>query len=156
MNWLSFLIYVFTNGITPGPNNIMSMNGGTQVGFRRTFPFNCGILVGVFIIMTLCLIFSSILYQLIPSIRFPMKIAGVLYLLFLAWKTLRHKANLERKDSRGSFFSGIFLQFLNVKLIIHGITAMSLFILPVYTDLFILISFALLLAFSAFSCTLCY
>jgi threonine/homoserine/homoserine lactone efflux protein len=149
-------MYVFMNGITPGPNNIMSMNGGTRIGFRRTFPFNCGVLVGVFIIMALCLLFSSVLYQLIPRIRFPMKIAGALYMLFLAWKTVQHKVNPIEKEATGSFFSGVFLQFLNVKLIVHGITVMSSFILPVYCDMLILAGFALLLAFSAFACTLCW
>jgi threonine/homoserine/homoserine lactone efflux protein len=61
--WLSFLPYIFIVAYTPGPNNIMSMNNAKNVGFKKGIVFNFGIFAGFFVVMLLCLVFSTYLYQ---------------------------------------------------------------------------------------------
>ena len=80
--WISFLSYIVIMAYTPGPNNIMSMNAAKNAGFKKSIPFNAGIFTGIFIVMILCLIFSNILYSIIPKIQLPMKIFGAAYMFF--------------------------------------------------------------------------
>ena len=155
--WTTFLPFAFVVAITPGPNNIMSMNNAAQKGFRRALPFNFGILAGFFFVMILCTVFSSLLFTLIPRIQLPMKILGAAYMLYLALKIiLSSKKRKAVKDSGGSFIAGAVLQLVNPKIIIFGITAISSFILPWYTSIPILLFFAFLIAFIGFSATLCW
>ncbi|MDR3240039.1 MAG: LysE family transporter [Clostridiales bacterium] len=72
---------------TPGPNNIMSMNNAKNVGFKKSIPFNLGIFTGFSVVMILCLIFSTVLYTIIPKIQLPMKILGAAYMVYLIKKS---------------------------------------------------------------------
>jgi len=152
--WTAFLPYILIVAYTPGPNNIMSMNNAAHKGFRRALPFNFGILSGFFLVMLLCTVFSTLLFTLIPRIQIVMKILGAAYMLYLALVTLLPSIKHNVKESNGSFLTGAALQFINVKIMIYGITAMSSFILPRYTSLPVLVCFALLLALNGFIATL--
>ena len=154
--WAAFLSYIFIMAITPGPNNIMSMNNAAQKGMRKALPFNFGVLTGIFIVVLLCAVFSSLLFALIPRIQFPMKILGAAYMLYLALKPLLPSKKKKIRNSSGSYIAGTVLQLINPKLMIYGITAMTSFILPWYTSVPILICFAFLLAFAGFISTLCW
>ena len=154
--WISFLSYIVIVAYTPGPNNIMSMNTAKNIGFKKSIPFNLGIFTGIFIVMILCLIFSNILYSIIPKIQLPMKIFGAAYMVFLIIKTIIPQKEHAIKNNSGTFILGTLLQLINPKLIIYGITAMSSFIIPYYTETPIFILFALLLAFVGVTGTLCW
>ena len=154
--WAAFLSYIFIMTITPGPNNIMAMNNAAKKGLRKALPFNFGVLTGVFIVLILCIIFSSLLYTLIPRIQFPMKVLGAVYILYLALKPLLPSGKKNVRDSSGSYIAGTVIQLINPKLIIYGITAMSSFILPWFSSVPILICFAFLLAVTGFIMTLCW
>jgi threonine/homoserine/homoserine lactone efflux protein len=141
---------------TPGPNNIMSMNNAKNVGFKKGIVFNFGIFTGFFIVMVLCLFFSTALYIVVPKIQLPMKILGAAYMVYLIVKTIIPSKKKEIKENNGSFIVGAFLQFINIKIIIYGITAFSSFILPYYSSIPILIFFAFLLTFVGFSGSICW
>ncbi len=156
-NLYSFLAYIFVTAYTPGPNNIMSMSNAIKSGFRKSLPFNLGIFVGFSIVMGFCTLFSATLYQVLPSIKPVMLILGAAYILYLAWKTFKSSGDIEISDSHShSFMQGLFLQFINPKIIIYGITSMSTYILPHFESVPILIGFAILLAFVGFTGTLCW
>jgi threonine/homoserine/homoserine lactone efflux protein len=154
--WQAFLTYIIIVAITPGPNNIMSMNNAIQKGFRKAIPFNLGIFAGFIFVLILCTVFSSLLFAVIPRIQFPMKVLGASYMIYLAVKPFLLSKKREAKDSNGSFFIGAALQLINPKLMIYGITAISSFILPWYTDIPILAFFIFLLSFVGFACTICW
>jgi threonine/homoserine/homoserine lactone efflux protein len=141
---------------TPGPNNIMSMNNAKNAGFRRGIIFSLGISAGIFLVMILCLLFSTVLYTVVPKIQLPMKILGAAYMVFLIIKTLVPAKEHEIKNSNGSFLMGALLQFINPKIMIYGITAMSSFILPFYKEIPVLLLFAFLLSFMGFTATICW
>lgn len=50
MDIVNFLIYLWVTAITPGPNNIMSMNFGTRLGFKKSLPFNLGVFASVLLL----------------------------------------------------------------------------------------------------------
>ena len=81
-----------------------------------------------------------------------MQVIGASYMLFLAWKTWKSSSEIELEETKGpSFTSGFNLQFVNPKLYIYAVTAMSTFILPHFNSTSVLIGFALFLAFVGFS-----
>jgi len=154
--WISFLSYIIIMAYTPGPNNIMSMNNAKNVGFKKSMVFNLGIFTGFLIVMILCLIFSTILFVAVPRIHFPMKILGASYMLYLIIKTIVPQKEHEIKNNNGSFIIGLFLQLINPKLIIYGITAMSSYILPYYNEIPVLLLFSFLLSFMGFTSVICW
>lgn len=156
-SWLNFLSYAVVTAVTPGPNNIMSMSNAGRLGFRKSFPFNLGIWAGFSIVMLICTFFCSMLSEIIPKIKTPMLIIGALYMLWLAWKTLKSSSVIEDNNSQSSFISGALLQFINPKIYIYCIVSMEAYILPHYQGKWVtLIFFALLLAFIGFVFTLCW
>lgn len=154
-NWVNFITYVLITAITPGPNNIMSMTCGGQLGFKRAFPFNLGVWAGFSVVMLLCAAFCSALSSFIPKIKPIMLVIGAAYMLWLAWKTWRSKPEIEENHAGRGFSSGLALQFVNVKIYLYGILSMEAYILPVYDgQLLIVAAFALFLATAGFLCTL--
>ena len=152
--WFSFLSYIIIMAITPGPNNIMSMNNAKNAGFKKGVKFNFGILTGLFVVMILCLIFSAFLYSLVPKIQFPMKVVGAAYMAYLIFIILVPSKKQKDKSSNGSYLMGALLQLINPKIMMYGLTSMSTFILPYYSRILIQIFFAFLLASVGFIFTL--
>jgi threonine/homoserine/homoserine lactone efflux protein len=153
----SFLSYLFITAYTPGPNNIMSMGHASRLGFRKSFPFNLGILFGFAIVMTLCTVFSAGLYALIPKIKPIMLFLGAAYMIYLAWKIWKSDPDLHGGEEKSSsFLSGCLLQFMNPKIMVYGITSMSSYILPFYRSPLALAGFVLLLSLIGFSGTVCW
>ncbi len=141
-----FLIYCFITAYTPGPNNLLSMSYAAKLGFRRSVRFNFGVTAGFLAVMSMCMIFSSTLYAVLPKVRIIMQVLGTVYLLYLAWKVLKSTGDMEVENkNEASFLSGMLLQFMNPKIYIYAITTMSLYILPVYHSVWALAGFTLLL-----------
>lgn len=142
-----FLIYCFITAYTPGANNLLSMSNAIRLGFRRSIHFNLGILAGFAVVMSVCTAFSATLYSVLPKVKIVMQILGAAYMLYLAWKVWNSSSELSadgRKEA--SFLSGMILQFVNPKIYIYAITAMSLYILPVYHSTTALIGFTAILS----------
>lgn len=142
-----FVIYCFITAYTPGANNLLSMSHAMRLGFRRSIRFNFGILAGFFIVMTVCSTFSATLYSLLPRVKIVMQVLGAVYMLYLAYKVWKSSSDLKMEDrNEASFLSGMLLQFVNPKIYIYAITAMSLYILPVYHSFWALAGFTIILA----------
>ncbi|MCQ2770861.1 MAG: LysE family transporter [Clostridia bacterium] len=130
---VDFLIYCFLCAYTPGANNILSMSNSARLGFKKSVSFNFGITVGFAIVMTACSLFTTTLYSLIPKIEIVIEIIGAIYMLWLAWKIFRSGDNISSDDNNKiGFLSGMLLQFMNPKIYVYSITAMSIYVLPVY------------------------
>lgn len=158
MNFAAFISYTFLTAYTPGPNNIMSMTNAGKYGFKKSFPFNLGIWAGFMIVMSCCAVFTTLLYDLIPTIKPFMLCIGAAYILWLAWTIWRDKPH---KDSQkitktNTFAVGMIMQFVNVKVIIYGITALSSFVLPHYDGIFPVLLAVIYLATLGFSGTCCW
>lgn len=158
MNYAAFLSYILLTAFTPGPNNIMAMSNASKYGFKKGFRFNIGVLLGFLIIMTACAVFTSLLYGLIPRIEPVMLCIGAAYILWLAWSVWRDRPHESKNRAMQtcSIMSGMVLQFINVKVILYGITGMSTFILPYYKGFFALLPFVFLMSFVGFAGTCCW
>lgn len=158
MNLSAFFSYTFLTAYTPGPNNIMAMTNGSRDGFKHSLPFIFGIFSGFIIVMTACAAFTSLLYEFIPTIRPAMVWLGAAYILWLAWTIWRDKSSKNKNGvaQTNSFLSGMLLQFVNVKIILYGITAMSSYVLPNYHGALKIEFFALLLTLIGTSGCICW
>ena len=123
------------------------MSNAIRLGLRRSIRFNLGILAGFAIVMSVCTAFSATLYSFLPKVKIVMQILGAAYMLYLAWKVWKSSSELSTSgDQEASFLSGMVLQFANPKIYIYAITAMSLYILPVYHSSAALIGFTVILS----------
>lgn len=150
-DWPSFITYTLITGGTPGPNNIMSMSNASRLGFRKSLPFNFGILAGFCITVVACTLLSQALHSFIPKIKMPMLILGSIYMLYLAWHTYKSSGDITENHAKSGFLSGLLLQFINPKLYLSCIISLEAYILPVYQENTpMLMVFALLIAFTGF------
>jgi len=153
MNIIPLVTYAIIASFTPGPNNIISMTHARNQGFRNTLPFISGVAAGCLLIMFLSSYFNLILHQYIPRITPVLNLLGCVYMLYLAFKIMRSKPAdaQENKVNHYSFLFGFTLQFINPKVILYGLTAISVFVLPLGQSHVQLIAFSLLLTFIGIS-----
>lgn len=158
MNFAAFYSYVFLSAYTPGPNNIMSMTNAGKYGLKKAFPFNLGILIGFLAVMSCCAAFCALLYDFIPAVQPVMLWVGAAYILWLAWTVWRDKPHEEKRGAArpNSLMAGLLLQFVNVKVILYGITVMSSFVLPNYHSFAAVAGYVVLLSLIGFSGTCCW
>jgi threonine/homoserine/homoserine lactone efflux protein len=152
---ISFLIYAFVVAITPGPNNIISMNNARSMGVKRNLPLSIGIFIGYAIIMCLCFFFSRFLFAWLPQIALPMRVAGAAYMLFIIVRIWLPAKRSGARASGGNFFVGVFLGLINPKFVVFGITATSSYILRLDSSVPRAL-FALTPAFIASGATVCW
>jgi cysteine/O-acetylserine efflux protein len=153
MNLTAFLTFTLLTAFTPGPNNILAMSNTSKFGLKKSIKLIQGIFAGFLSVMVLCSFFSVILVNIIPMIKPAMTYIGVGYILWLAWHVVNSKSqsnegNIEKADR---FITGFILQFVNVKIILYGITAISTFIIPFYSSFLSIGAFTLLI--TVFGCS---
>lgn len=152
--WFSFLIYTVLTALLPGPNNILALNSTMTIGYKRSRSLLIGIYSGFTLIMLLSAILSNVAVHYFANLLEYLKYFGAIYLLFLAWSVIKSKSvDIEnskidsREDSyKSDFWKGFFLQLINVKIIIYGITAFSSFVFPHFNDIKITLIFVVFLA----------
>jgi threonine/homoserine/homoserine lactone efflux protein len=109
--------------------------------------------------MSLCAVFTSALFQYIPAVTPVMKCIGALYILSLAISVFRDKpAKSDAKQylKPESPITGIIMQFVNIKVIMYGITALSSFVLPYSQSLTVIVIIVIILSLTGFLGTCCW
>ncbi|MGD0030694.1 LysE family transporter [Paenibacillus illinoisensis] len=129
---IPLLTYAIVASFTPGPNNIIAMTQARHRGFAKTLPFVGGVAAGCLLIMFLSSYFNLVLHQYIPRIRPVLNVLGCVYLIYLAFKIMRSTSSqqVDTRTNPYSFWFGFTLQFMNPKVILYGLTAISVFVLP--------------------------
>src|SRR5215475_1239009 len=89
VNLGALLTFVFITTFTPGPNNISSSSMGILYGYRKSLRYLLGITLGFFLIMVSSALISRTLYTLFPWLETVMRVIGAVYILWLAYKTLK-------------------------------------------------------------------
>ena len=85
----NYLLYVGLYAVavaTPGPGVIANVARAQGSGFKSVLPGVLGIMVGDLILMTLSAFGLALVAQVMGHLFLAVKIAGGLYLFFLAWK----------------------------------------------------------------------
>ncbi len=114
---IPLVLFAFIGSFTPGPNNLMVTASGTSFGFRRTIPHIFGVLVGFSGMILAFGLGLGQIFQAYPIIHQWLRIAGALYLLYLAWRIAR-AGDLTAGDTVQrplSVLEAALFQFLNPK-----------------------------------------
>lgn len=136
---LSALLTVWS----PGPNNILLLSSASKYGVRGNLRFMVGIWSGSLTLMCLSGLFCGTLGSIIPGIQPVMKYLGAAYILYLAWQTWRRLPPSDQaQEKKPTWKMGFFLQMINVKIIIYGLTMFSAYILPYEFRVPLLFTFA--------------
>ena len=113
----ALLLFCTAMSFSPGPNTTLSTALAANGGLRRALRFCIAVPAG----WTLLMIGSGLgLGALVldkPVLRWGVKLAGVAYMLWLAWKLAgaARLAEVDERRLRVTFWQGVGLQFLNIK-----------------------------------------
>jgi cysteine/O-acetylserine efflux protein len=125
---------------------------GILYGYKKTLNYLIGIATGFFIVLLLSGWVSSFLLDKFPAFEGILRILGALYILWLAWGTLRASYSFEKKDHPPfGFPKGLVLQILNPKGIIFGLTIYSTFLAGKLNSFFALLISAVIFSGLAFT-----
>ncbi|SHK62524.1 LysE family transporter [Fibrobacter sp. UWB12] len=155
---LSFLLYAFVSGITPGPANLCSlsvaMGSGKSVAIKQWYGIFTGYtivsLVSVFIVYFI----SSVFENFIKVFSF----VGATYIAYLAISLIiqafKPLKEIRNNSITGSFRTGLFVQLTNVKIMVFCLTAITTYMLPYHQDFPHLFFLGLLLPLTGPICNL--
>ena len=142
----NFLIYCIINAFTPGPGHILALNTVTNYGYKKGKPLFFGIFAGYSVVQILCAIFVYGVNSLLPNVMEVMKYIGAAYILWLAIHIAFSKPTSENTEQSASFLKGFMLQFVNVKIYMFGVTALTGSVLGYMSSFPALLFFELVIA----------
>ena len=142
----NFLIYCVINAFTPGPGNILALNTITNYGYKKGKPLFFGIFAGYYVVQILCAIFVYGVNSLLPHVMEVMKYIGAAYILWLAVHIAFSKKTSENTEQSASFLKGFMLQFVNVKIYMFGVTALTGYVVEYMSSFPVLLFFELVVA----------
>ena len=127
--WLPLAAFAFASSVTPGPNNIMLTTSGINFGFVRTIPHIAGISLG-FLVMFFCVAMGlHQVFLLMPWLQDVLRMIGVLYMLYLAWKIAR-SGRAESKSAPlkpMTLLQAAMFQFVNAKAVMMAVGSVAVF-----------------------------
>ncbi|WP_295759922.1 LysE family translocator [Undibacterium sp.] len=124
---LPLMTYCFVMSGTPGPNNVMLASSGANFGYRGALPAILGIQFGVFVQTLVVCIGLGNVFIAYPQIQQVLRIAGAVYLLYLAWKLSGASVGEAHAPTPVSFAQAALFQALNPKTWVKSITIASVF-----------------------------
>jgi threonine/homoserine/homoserine lactone efflux protein len=125
--FVSFVLFGVIAAITPGPNNVMLTTTGLNFGVRRGVPHLLGICIGFPVMLALIGLGFGTLFQLYPILHEVIKIVGVIYLLYLAWKIANAGGGATEvgQSKPINFWQAAAFQWINPKAWIMGSSALA-------------------------------
>ncbi|MDV5167807.1 LysE family translocator [Photobacterium rosenbergii] len=125
----ALVTFAFVSTVTPGPNNIMLMTSGANVGFFRTIPHMMGIIFGFSFMVILVGIGLVGVFHSYPVLHEVLQAVSVIYLLYLAFNIAKSRPTLSDSTQYKpmTFFSAAGFQWVNPKGWTMAITTVSIY-----------------------------
>ncbi len=126
---VALLTFAFVSTVSPGPNNIMLMASGANVGFFRTIPHMLGIVVGFSVMVVLVGVGLMGVFQAYPALHQVMQIGSVGYLVYLAWKIACSRGTISDTGEYKpmTFIAAANFQWINPKAWSMALTAVTVY-----------------------------
>jgi threonine/homoserine/homoserine lactone efflux protein len=127
--FFAVLLFAFSTTITPGPNNVMIMSSGVNYGTKASIPHYLGICLGFPFMVLLVGLGFGVVFDRYPNLHQLIKVAGVLYLLWLAWHIASAEPKAIEKGDRKplSFWQAVLFQWVNAKAWVMATGAVAAF-----------------------------
>ena len=142
----NFFIYSVINAFTPGLGNILALNTVTNYGYKKGRPLYWGIFAGYYVVQVICAVFVFGVSTFLPNLLGIMKYIGAAYILWLAVHIALSKPTTGTVEKSASFLKGFLLQFVNVKIYLFGITALTGYVTEYSASLWVLLLFEIIIA----------
>ncbi len=131
--FLAMLTFSVAMAFTPGPNNIMLAASGVNFGFARTVPHMVGIAAGFLLLLVACGLGLGLVFAAVPALQILLKIAGALYMLWLAFRVAT--AHQVRDNDGGpasplNFWQAAAFQWVNPKGLVAALSAIAIYVRP--------------------------
>ena len=144
MDVAGMMIYMVVGGVTPGPNNLMSMYLGARYGIKGARRFIIGSMSSVFVKMFFCGLLNLALAAVIPGVVPYLKWLGAAYMAYLGihillagiretksgGKDAAQDAPKTTEEGGSSYRDGVLLQLLNMKSWIYALSIFSIYVIP--------------------------
>ncbi|MBE7732673.1 LysE family translocator [Devosia faecipullorum] len=132
---LAFALATIVLAITPGPDMALQMSRAINYGRAHGMAAMFGAMAGILVHTSLVAFGISVLIIAAPPLFFALKIAGALYLLWLAWQAITSGGGLRLAEAakkpptlRQSFMTGIGINLLNPKVVLFFVTFLPQFV----------------------------
>lgn len=113
----ALLLFATAMSFSPGPNTTLSTALAANLGLKRAMRFCLAVPTGWTLLMLATGLGLGALITSVPALRWGVKLLGVAYMLWLAWK-LAGAGQMSQVDSSRlnvTFWQGVSLQFVNIK-----------------------------------------
>ena len=127
--YLSLITFTFVASITPGPNNLMLVVSGLNHGIQKSLPHYFGVCIGFTLMVAVIGFGLGAFFLNFPGMYLSIKILGIAYLLFLAWK-IANAGNIQAKKGLRkplTFLQGAAFQCVNPKAWVIAVGAFAAF-----------------------------
>jgi threonine/homoserine/homoserine lactone efflux protein len=135
---LPLLGFMFAASMTPGPNNLLLASSGVRFGFFATIPHMVGVHMGYSALLITVGLGLGAVFETYPVLQEGLRIAGTVYVLYLAWRILRGGSLPANGGAHGTngrirpirFVEAFLFQFVNPKGVIMAITVFAAYAVP--------------------------
>jgi threonine/homoserine/homoserine lactone efflux protein len=113
----ALLAFCTAMSFSPGPNTTLATALAANLGLKRALRFCFAVPAGWTVLMAASGLGLGALILGVPALRWAVKLFGVGYMLWLAWRLAR-ASQLAQVDARRldvTFWQGVSLQFVNIK-----------------------------------------
>lgn len=152
------MMFSFSAAFTPGPNNVMLTSSGATFGFRRSLPHILGIATGFAGLAIAGGFGLAGLMKAVPQLHLGLKLFGIVFLLYLAWKIgTAGRATTSGSSRPLGFLQAAAFQWINPKgvtLLASAIVAYSTGPDNIVADLTVMVPIFLVATLSS-ACTWC-
>jgi threonine/homoserine/homoserine lactone efflux protein len=128
-NLLPLMLFAIAGSFTPGPNNVMLTASGQAFGFARSIPHMAGVAAGFSVLLIAFGFGLGQVFALYPALHDALRIAGVIYLLYLAWRIATAGDPAAAKGSARplTFIEAALFQWVNVKGLVVAASVVTAF-----------------------------
>jgi len=129
---VSIASYTLITCITPGPNNFILLSSIVTFGYKRTLPFMIATILSFPLMVVVAGLGVGTIFENFPMLFIFLKIAGVSYLCWMAYKIATDKNEVamqnDKKSKPFSFLQGFLYPWINVKAWIISISSVAIFV----------------------------
>ncbi|MBP2650100.1 MAG: eamB [Firmicutes bacterium] len=141
MDITAFLIYCVIITFTPGPTNIVILSTVQGFGIKKAMEYTYGATIAFGALLSISAILNTVLIVVIPKILIIMQIIGSLYILYLAYQIYNMDTPGATVEKVATYRYGFIMQFVNPKVVLFTMTVIPSFVMPYYTEPYIIAIF---------------